>query len=291
MLTRRVANRSLNGLTRLCFGLGRRTAAFAEKLNRPTVLPVSYAQNGRFKDLHLGRRAFVIGNGPSLGTQNISALKGERLFTMNSFDRHPLSKQLQPVYHFLADPDIHDNSPTQEAFLARIADGIGESTVFVPAWPSMKSATLQRWRSTGQLCPVPIVGSLSEGPVAVFDMCVGFPGVQTVAQFALMTAVYMGCNPIYLTGLDSDWAASPDLDRHFYSEPTLDETWDRTEWDEYWTYEHILEATLTMFRGYRNLWDFCKSRKVEVYNCTAGGLLDVFPRKRLEDVIGDAQRW
>ena len=290
MLTRRVVNRSLNELARLCFGLGRRTAAIAEKLNRPPVPPVSHPQNARFKDLHLGRRAFVIGNGPSLGNQDISALKGELLFTMNSFDRHPLCRQLQPVYHFLADPGVNDNSPVQEAILARIEDGIGESTVFIPAWPSLESATLQHWRSAGQLYPVPILGALSDGPVTVFDMCVGFPGVQTVAHFALMAAVYMGCNPIYLTGLDSDWAASPYLYRHFYREPTLDETWDRTEYEKRWTYKHILEATLTMWKGYENLLEFCGRRKVDVYNCTAGGLLDIFPRKRLENVIGDAQR-
>lgn len=279
MLDRTVVSKPLNELARLCFGLGRRVEALADKLNPPSAPPVTYPRNARFKDLHPGRRAFVIGNGPSLATQDISPLKGELLFTMNSFDRHPLCRELLPVYHCFADPELNDNSPEREEYLARVAEGIGESTVFVRAWPSMKSATFERWRSAGQLYPVPIVGDLALEPITALDMCLGLPGVWSVAQLALMTAIYMGCDPIYLIGLDSDWAASLDRDRHFYGDRELDESWN-------WAYEGILEETLSMFRAYRHLWDFCKERDVEVYNCTAGGLLDVFPRKCFEDVIG-----
>jgi len=284
VLARRVVRRSFNAVARLSSGLGRRAAAIAEELNVPTV---SHPENVQFKDLHLGRRAFVIGNGPSLAGQDISALKGELLFTMNSFDRHPLCRELRPLYHSLADPAENSNDVPEEANLAKIADGIGESPVFIPAWPSIDSAVLQKWRSAGQLWTVPMYGSLADGPVRVFDMCVGFPGVQSTSQLAIMAAVYMGCNPIYLIGLDTDWAASSNLDRHFYGEPTLDETWDSTEYDEHWSYQRILESTLALFKGYTNLREYCRSRNVEVYNCTAGGLLDVFPRKRFEDVIAD----
>ena len=277
-----VMARFLSESARLCFGMGRRTAALGEKLSRPPVPPVAYPQNARFKDLHRGRRAFVIGNGPSLGNQDISTLKGELLFTMNSFDRHPLCRDLLPVYHFFADPEINDNSPEREAVLTRVADGIGESTVFVPAWPSMQSPTLERWRSAGRLYAVPLVGDLALGEIAVLDMCVGLPGVWSVAQLALMAAIYMGCSPIYLTGLDSDWASSLHRDRHFYSEREPDATWDMP-------YEGTLAETLSMFRGYRHLWEFCRSRQINVYNCTDGGLLDVFPRMRFEDVVADAR--
>jgi hypothetical protein len=267
--------------------LGDRTAAVAERVARPSASPVSYPENLRFKDLHVGRRAFVIGNGPSLASQDLSALKGELLFTMNSFDQHPLCKQLRPFYHFIADPAANENSSEREAFLARIADGIGDSPVFARAW-SLESVTLRQWYSGGRLHLVPNVGPLADETPSVLDMCVGFPGVQTTAQLALMTAIYMGCNPVYLMGLDSDWAATGNLGRHFYPEPAPDESEAQAKYDLYWTYEHILEATLSMWKGYRNLWEFCNSSGVEVYNCTAGGLLDVFPRKRFEDVVGDA---
>ncbi len=282
MLDRTAVSRPLNELARLCLGLGHRAEALADGLRPPPAQPVAYPRNARFKNLHHGRRAFVVGNGPSLATQDLSPLKGELLFTMNSFDRHPLSRELLPVYHCFADPELNDNSPEREEYLARVADGIGESTVFVRAWPSMKSATFERWRAAGQLYPVPMVGDLALEPITVLDMCLGLPGVWSVAQLALMAAVYMGCNPVYLIGVDSDWAASLDRDRHFYGDKELDESWN-------WAYEDILQETLSMFKAYRHLWEFCKEMDVEVYNCTAGGLLDVFPRKRYEDVTGSGR--
>ena len=37
------------------------------------------------KDIHRGRRAFIIGNGPSLKQTDLSKLKGEITFAMNRF--------------------------------------------------------------------------------------------------------------------------------------------------------------------------------------------------------------
>jgi hypothetical protein len=224
----------------------------------------------------------VIGNGPSLAKQDLRAMRGELLFTVNAFDRHPLSGFLHPPYHFFADPEMNDGSPKQEKELTRLGAAMPHSRIFIPAWPAIQSAALLQWYDEGRLSLVPMVGDLSAGPVTTFDMVTGLPGVQTVVQLALMTAVFMGCSPIYLTGVDSDWAASTDLDRHFYEERTLDESWN-------WEYERILESTLIMFRGYRYLWDFCRSRGVEVYNVTGGGLLDVFPWRRLEEVVDGAE--
>lgn len=273
-------------MTRISLGLARRAAALADKLNPVSPLPAAHPENARFKDIHMGERAFVIGNGPSLAAQDLSVLKGELLFTMNAFDRHPMCKELNPTYHFLADPLGNTNDPAVETMLARIAEGIPQSPVFIPNWESIESATIERWRAEGRLYTVPMQGSLAAGPVPVLDMEIGVPGVQSTSQLAIMTAVYMGCNPIYLLGLDSDWAASPNLDRHFYPQATID--WDETDREPArLTYQTILECTLLLWKGYTNLWEFCISRRIAVFNCTEGGLLDVFPRRRFEDVIAD----
>ncbi len=286
-LRHRVTDGFRRELARFCLSLSGRSESLAKKLSSSRAAYPSHPQNARFKDLHAGRRAFVIGNGPSLAKQDLGILKGELLFTMNAFDRHPLCAVLQPVYLFLAYPDAFDNQPAHESFLVRIAEGISrESKVFVPAWAQLESVTLKRWQAAGQLCSVPLVGNMADGPVTAVDMCIGLPGVQNVAQFALMTAMYMGCNPIYLVGLDSNFAEINNVDTHFYDEPTFDESRDCTERDECGTYERTLEATLIMFRGYRHLWDFCRRKQIRVYNCTAGGCLDVFPRRHLEQVVG-----
>jgi hypothetical protein len=249
----------------------------SERINSPVVGPVPHPQNARFKDIYRGRRAFVIGNGPSLASQDLTPLKGELLFTMNSFDRHPLCRELSPLHHFLADPYVNTGNPHAEELLARIEDGIGESLVFVPDWDPLESATLREWRAAERLWTVPTEGALATAAPRALDMTTSLPGVQSTSQLAMMVAAYMGCSPIYLLGLDSDWAASHNLDRHFYADPTSA--------GNVLSYQTILECSLQLFRGYANLWEYCQASGVEVYNCTAGGLLDVFPRRPFEDVV------
>ncbi|MRR11508.1 hypothetical protein EG835_03315 [bacterium] len=93
----------------------------------------------------------------------------------------------------------------------------------------------------------------------------------------------MGCDPIYLLGLDSDWAAKPDLDRHFYNEATIDS--DIEEHTPHLPYQELLECTLALWKGYTNIREYAGAAGIEIYNCATGGLLDVYPRRRLQDVL------
>lgn len=113
MLFRGVAGRSLVELARLSFGMGRRAAALAEKVNASPESPVFHSRNQRFKDSHLGRRAFVMGKGPSSGKQDISAVTGDLVFTMHSFNRHPLCRQLRAVDHFPTDSVVGERAEFQ----------------------------------------------------------------------------------------------------------------------------------------------------------------------------------
>src|SRR5262249_7380130 len=42
------------------------------------------------------------------------------------------------------------------------------------------------------------------------------PHVRTTAHMALLIALYLGCSPIYLIGLDHDWLAHRSVETHFY---------------------------------------------------------------------------
>ena len=47
------------------------------------------ARNSVFRNRHKGQRCFVIGNGPSLKTQDLSLLAREITFVMSGFWKHP----------------------------------------------------------------------------------------------------------------------------------------------------------------------------------------------------------
>lgn len=283
--------RSLHTVSRVLHGLARRTEALSSRLAsraEPEAVIPSHPENARFKDIHRGQRAFIIGNGPSLASQDLAPLKGEILFTMNAFDRHPLALDLQPTYHFMADPVVNSGNEGTEDMLTKVRAGLPSSTFFVVAWDDIQSQQLTELKSESRLWQVPTKGLLFDDSIGPLDMTVGLPEVTSTSQLAIMTAAYMGCSPIYLLGLDSDWAASTNLDRHFYNESTVDrERYERAR--PALSYQSILECTLMLWKGYAALRTYLESEGIEVINCTAGGLLDVFPRKRLEDVLAEPQ--
>ncbi len=59
---------------------------------------VSIPKNAELKDIHRGRRAFIIGNGPSVLKQDLTKLNGEIIFVLNNFVRHPQFHQINPTY-------------------------------------------------------------------------------------------------------------------------------------------------------------------------------------------------
>jgi uncharacterized Rossmann fold enzyme len=77
------------------------------------------SKNLKFKSSHSGKRCFILGNGPSLKTDNLKCLEDEFVFTVNQIARHPDFKYIKPNYHFWADPlffNIDKNKETKLYF-------------------------------------------------------------------------------------------------------------------------------------------------------------------------------
>jgi len=62
------------------------------------------SKNLELKDKHLGKRAFIIGNGPSILNQDLTRLSNEVTFVLNSFFYHPQYEQISPTYLCNCDP-------------------------------------------------------------------------------------------------------------------------------------------------------------------------------------------
>ncbi|MFN5391624.1 MAG: hypothetical protein ACK5CM_21135 [Pseudanabaena sp.] len=65
-------------------------------------------KNLELKDKHIGKRAFIIGNGPSILKQDLTRLSNEVTFVLNSFFHHPQYEQINPTYLCNCDPVSHD---------------------------------------------------------------------------------------------------------------------------------------------------------------------------------------
>jgi len=235
------------------------------------------ARNSTFRDRHAGRRCFVIGNGPSLKRQDLTPLADEITLTMSGFWKHPVLDRWQPTYYCLADPLFFDGSEPMRKFFADLSSRIRSTTFFVPlsARRHIQRLSLLPMEQT---CFVAFHGDLGNGLPSRPDLTETVPGVQSVSQLAIMIAMYMGCSPIYLLGLDHDWLAQRGMDRHFYGgltvegHPIAHGDLDRL------SYKSDLIAVLNMWNGYEQIRQVGSRHKIQILNATDGGFLDIFPR-------------
>lgn len=215
--------------------------------------------NARFKNLHSGRRCFVIGNGPSLQREDLTPLAGEITFVMNGFFDNPILSDWKPTYHCLSDPAYFNGAEPTE-MLRRGAVREEGTTFFAPLH---FRDDIER----GGLIPSDFAryilfrGELKDAPPREIDLTSFVPSVWSVSELCIMIAMFMGCSPVYLLGLDHDWLAH----RREYA-----------DWQKY-SYKFIIEFQHKLWCGYENLADLAKRTRTEILNATEGSFLDVFP--------------
>ncbi len=242
-------------------------------------------RNETFRDRHRGRRCFVIGNGPSLKQQDLSRLTSEVTFATNAFYLHPLvSEQGLPSYYLLSDPEYFDGRIALEEF-SQLQAAIGSTPIFLPHYAREFIASTNALPSE-QIYYVASCGGLEDTWRARPDLTQTIPGAQTVVQLAILAAMYMGCSPIYLLGLDHDWLSHGGQHLNFYSDGAVD---DQPEGNlPGWTYRKMMEAMLTMWDIYEMLQRIADAENIEIINATHGGFLDVFKRQRYESIVNEA---
>ncbi len=239
-------------------------------------------RNEQFRNCHRGKPCFVIGNGPSLKQQDLAPLAGEITYVTNYFNRHPIvSEHWQPTYYCLSDPAFFDGREPIE-LLKEIALEVPQSTFFVPhnAFEFLKESEAVPLDRTYYIAPTE---GLSENFIRVPDLTEPTPGVQTVVQLAIMAAIFMGCSPIYLLGLDHDWLTHGGTHVNFYSQENVEDQPDGNL--PGWSYHAMMDAVLMMWKIYELHSRMAEAAGVKIINCTDGGFLDVFPRMSYETVV------
>ena len=234
--------------------------------------------NEKLRNRHEGMRCFVIGNGRSIRFQDLSHLANEITFVMNAFWKHEIVRVWQPTYYVLSDPILFDRSDSVKEFFADLKARVQRTTFIVPL---RQKTTIE----TDDLLPVAsthfvaftgeFAGSLTEHTIDLAGMV---PGIETVAQLALMAAIYMGCSPIYLIGLDHNWLADRETaDYNFYQGKTL-QNHPLVTGRSMFPYDVDMEAMLKVWKLYRKLKVFAEQQGIEIFNATEGSYLDVFER-------------
>lgn len=229
----------------------------------------------RFRGCHRGERCFVIGNGPSLRGQDLIPLAGEATFVTNHFYLHPAVEALRPTYYCSSDLSFFDHliHPTWPDDLARLPPA---TVLFLPV-------ELRRYIRSTRVRARPFVHYLRcdhtreiwrRGVMDVDATSVLATGDSVILDFCLPLAHFMGFAEVYLLGCDTDYQ-SPDGATHFYEAriPSRSIAYHRDVWQGNVTASYAIAGGVFAASGRR------------IYNATAGGRLEVFPRVRLAQVL------
>jgi hypothetical protein len=243
--------------------------------------------NADLRDRHRGRRCFVIGNGPSLARQDLAALAGEVTIVMNGFVRHPLLDVVRPAYYLFADGTFFDGSESSRRLLADVRERAAHAEFLVP-YAHGRDVRANGWLDPARTRHVAFAGNLRSSRLRRVDFTRAVPNVMNCMQLGVMLGIYMGCASVHLLGADHDFLAHRGTHRHFYGGPTLAGHAVANDDFARFHYLEMIRITTDVWLGYQALRRHAERRGVELVNCTDGGFLDVFPRRRYEDVVAAA---
>jgi hypothetical protein len=209
-----------------------------------------------------GRRAFLIGNGPSLNETPVERLHDEITFGVNNIYLHFERMGFQPTFYFAEDATVirHHRAEINE----RITDSC---KVFPYVYRHLVAGD-----AYVNYVPLPRVFSVRFGRDATRRVFWG--GVCTYA--VMQIAYYLGVERLYLIGLDHNWLdlANGGRSAHFTS----------SYFKEGARYQ-VQERMDVVEDSYRKAREVYESDGRQIVNCTRGGRLEVFDRQPLESVL------
>jgi len=226
-------------------------------------------------------RVFIIANGPSLSSENLTDLIGEDIITMNFFYKHIDSDKMVPKYHVMAEPGTGSDPEVYapdyfRAFKVNAMSYIlhSDAEEIVKKLDAKKNIYYFR----------PALPSTDQylGKAFAFDRAV--PRPRNSAQLALMLALYLGYKEIYLLGVDEDNLSSRrHVNTHFYKQSS-DELEAETS---SLSYLERLHGKAKTFEGFKRIKQVSSGLNARIINLNKSSRLDIFDFDSLANVIGN----
>jgi len=213
------------------------------------------------KNMHKGERCFLIATGPSINKVNLDLLKNEVVVGVNT------------AYNLGVDFDYFVVSDRI------IWDVYKDEIMDIDAYLILGYVASRHYLNKNN-CPEDILifkgkKTISENNCFPKDMSEYiYVDAPTVVYIALQILYYLGFKEVYLLGCDCNYKIG-----HF-DDLTFVET-DKIHKDD----KKEIEFWDKVFRGYEVCKKEYENDNRKIYNCTIGGKLEIFERKKLEEVI------
>lgn len=229
----------------------------------------------KYKDIHKGERCFIIGLGPSLSVEDLNLLKNEFTFSLNGVFNLFDKTDWRPTYYVWQDIAVQHGDKIMDEYLTNLPKHSLGATFFPFC---ERSKVLAEFFPDTVFYPIEVSWCmLTQNPSKLKfsldcskEVNAAYTTIYTIFQFAN----YMGFSEIYLLGTDCDYTAES---RHCYPEEVYD----------FMKKKDYLKESNSLIKGFECADKYIKkyNLNMKVFNCTRGGNLEVFPRKKFEAVL------
>lgn len=218
-----------------------------------------------FKDIHNGKRIFIIATGPSLKISDLEILKMHNEITMSmNYIYYAFEKtQWRPNYYVVSDGNgirDYEKLAYKEKWFENTEKFFSDN--YLEFWNNSIDSTYHCFRQIQNSSEIEFSSDCSD------FVCSGL----TVVYSCLQLAVYMGFKEIFLLGCD--FSFSPNFDSnndHFYG--TCDKGVPKGSYT--FNYEFVLKS-------YEKAKKYGDANGISIYNATCGGKLEVFKRVKFD---------
>lgn len=222
----------------------------------------------RYKNIHVGKRCFIVATGPSLTVEDLKTLHEHReiCFSMNRIFNIFSKTEWRPDYYVVGDKEMIEDLSDEIASLDLNNKFI--STIPHSYWKNPKSKGSMPYK-------ILMRGFNDRKPLFSTRAEYGLYQGTTVTYLCIQLAVYMGFSEIYLLGVDFSYTNNLyDPQNHFAG---CDNTGRKVRLNPI-----CPERTLL---AYESSAEYCKNHYIKIFNATRGGKLEVFERKCFDSLF------
>lgn len=253
--------------------------------------------NEQFRDIHKGKRCFILGSGPSVKNVDFSKLANEYTFTVNHFARFEKFEELKTNYHVFGDERIFYSSGNstinQESldYLEKLNNSSKSIQYFI-VYSAKRFFEDTRILTLSNINYFYNVLDFYKDYKEAFDITKAIPWFPTCIDYCIAIAIFMGFSEIYLLGCECTGFSklltsnSSQGSMQTYGYKLSDNERNRLK-EQIKTYGAAEELQLwaDIMKDYNFLETYSQKHNIKIINCTDGGILESFERKTLDEVL------
>lgn len=254
--------------------------------------------NVKFKNIYEGKRCFIIGNGPSVKNINFNDLSSEYTFTVNQFTRFKNFENIKPNFHVFSDERIfcldENNECDKEAleYLKKL-DSCDSNPIIFSKLNSKKYIDNSNYLKKLNVNYYFDGLIFHEGYELDFDISKQIPWFPTCIDYCIFIAMYMGFKEIYLLGCECTGFLKVATIDNINNDQTFSYGYDISKNEGERIKKQLimyglgdeLEVWSKILKYYDYINELAVKNNVKIVNCTDGGILVTFERKKLKDVL------